>query len=364
MSVVAYVGKPGSGKSYSVVEHVVIPALKAGRTVYHNMMLEDQLLYTMCGDTGKLVAYSPDCSPADLVANAPFGAVVVIDESLRYWPSGTRANKIPVEQLEFFTKHRHRVGDDGFSTDIVIICQELGTQCCSFIRALVEYTYVSIKLSNVGWSKSYRVEVYQGAVTGDKPPASRLQNKSISKYRKEIYDCYKSHTQSQTGVAGLEVRDGRATIWKNWKIMGAIAALVLAPLIAYLALHSVHQFTAEQTEKAEGTHARQSKGSAERSEAPPSTVHRPPSTPSQNTPQQVPSKIWRLAGEIVVDRTRRFVLDSPNGARYLTATECRLDPAGNRTCIVDGELVAEWTGTAPAAFNQWFQASAGGTATP
>ena len=37
MSIVGYSGLPGSGKSYGVVENVVIPALEAGRHIITNI---------------------------------------------------------------------------------------------------------------------------------------------------------------------------------------------------------------------------------------------------------------------------------------------------------------------------------------
>ena len=39
MSTLAYVGRPGSGKSYAVVENQIMPALKAGIKVVTNIPL-------------------------------------------------------------------------------------------------------------------------------------------------------------------------------------------------------------------------------------------------------------------------------------------------------------------------------------
>ncbi|MCU7813401.1 MAG: hypothetical protein KZQ77_19520, partial [Candidatus Thiodiazotropha sp. (ex Notomyrtea botanica)] len=46
MAIVTYVGLPGSGKSYSVVEHVILPALKNNRTVCTNIPLNKEQLST------------------------------------------------------------------------------------------------------------------------------------------------------------------------------------------------------------------------------------------------------------------------------------------------------------------------------
>ena len=41
MSISAYVGMPGHGKSYGVVKHVIIPALKKARKVYTNIPMNE-----------------------------------------------------------------------------------------------------------------------------------------------------------------------------------------------------------------------------------------------------------------------------------------------------------------------------------
>ncbi len=44
MPVVSYVGLPGSGKSHSVVQHVVLPALRKGRVVVTNIPMQTDLV--------------------------------------------------------------------------------------------------------------------------------------------------------------------------------------------------------------------------------------------------------------------------------------------------------------------------------
>jgi len=43
MSILAYTGLPGHGKSYGVVENVILPALRMKRVVYTNIPLNDEL---------------------------------------------------------------------------------------------------------------------------------------------------------------------------------------------------------------------------------------------------------------------------------------------------------------------------------
>ncbi|NKF24812.1 zonular occludens toxin domain-containing protein, partial [Solimonas marina] len=103
MSIVAYTGLPGHGKSYGVVEHVVIPALKAGRVVVTNMPLEREALLKWYG-AGDIVFIPRDADVRTIVQlgiERP-GVVFAIDECWRYWPAGKLPNQIPEDEKEFF----------------------------------------------------------------------------------------------------------------------------------------------------------------------------------------------------------------------------------------------------------------------
>jgi zona occludens toxin len=344
MSIYGFSGKPRSGKSYSAVEHCIIPALRQGRTVYHNMRLKDAALKVVTDGNGKLVAFDREISPAELVAGAPPGSLVVIDESVRYWPSGTRANKVPKPELEFFTMHGHSVGMDGRAMDIVLVCQDFGTQCANFIRELIEINYYTVKLTAVGFTRRYRLEIYEGVIKGDQPSDKRRIRQSLHKYRPEIYNCYVSHTNSQTGVAGEELHHGNATAWRNRKVYAAGGALLLSPLIVMFAVKTLHGLYEYGTGKKPGA------APAEHSEAvsAPGSSSIQGSTASPLTHTQImsrTSKVWRLAGEVIVGSRVRYVIDSENGSRLVEPKNCKLDVAGNRTCVIDGESIAAWTGS-------------------
>lgn len=358
MSIYGYSGKPGAGKSYSVVADVIIPALKAGRTIYHNMLLHDGALRAQAGHGGKLIQFDPDCTAQELVDGAPLGALVVIDESGRYWGAGMKANQVPPSQFEFFSKHRHRVGDDGVATDIVIICQEFGSQCAAFIRELIEYTYFCVKLSAIGLNRRYRVEVYSGCIKGDSPPSRKMVNKSVRKYRKEIYACYVSHTQSARGVAGEEIHGKGVTVWSNWKVRsGIVAVAVVIPLLAWTAYSAVTGFRESSIEnsKAGPTAARAEHSEARAAVAPRTVVVEPASRASVE---------WRLAGDITINARRVFVVDGERGSRFVSPHDCKRDSAGNFTCTVDGMMVAEWTGPAVPVIGGWFADTVSSVAQP
>ena len=162
------VGKPGHGKTYGVVERVVIPSLKQGRHVVTNIPLNaDELLADFGGTIQQLPIdwfELPDLS--EYVLN---GCVLIIDEAWRRWPQGQKSNQANPWDKTLLAEHRHMVDARNNSMRIVIVTQDL-SQIPSWARTLIETTFRVVKISK----KLYRVDVYSGVVTGDKPPVSNL----------------------------------------------------------------------------------------------------------------------------------------------------------------------------------------------
>lgn len=346
MSIVAYVGLPGSGKSYGVVENVIIPALKAGRLVVHNMHLEDEKLIQHCG-AGSLQKLPEGVTASGIVTNTPAGAYLVLDEVWRYWAAGQTANKIPEAEKEFFAMHRHKVGEDGNTQEICLVTQDL-SQISGFLRQLVEQTFRSTKLTAIGSKNRYRIDVYEGAVTGQKPSESRRIRQIFGKYQKEIFDLYRSHTLSNNGAGNEEKADDRGNLLKGWKIKLSVAAILGVPFMLWIAAQNVASFENRVT-----------KGKAsERSEPPPPEERNGKPQPPPPPPPPAYSTSWRLAGSIVVNNTRYYLAQGLSAARRIVANDCGYDMASNMICKLDGELVAEWTGPQPSAVNQFFSAAA------
>lgn len=217
MSIVGYSGLPGSGKSYGVVENVVIPSLEAGRHIITNIPLK---LGRLSDDypQGNVTLFDnkeaeDDPTFFDLERH-PAGVIWIIDEAWRFWKSGMKATNIPQCQKEFFTEHRHNVGEDGRTNEIVLVTQDLA-QLCAFVRGLVEETYRATKLTAIGQKNKYRVDVFMGAATGQKP--GKPMRQLYGSYKPEIYQYYKSHTRNKTDfAAGMEEKaDDRANVLKH-----------------------------------------------------------------------------------------------------------------------------------------------------
>lgn len=245
MAVTGYTGLPGSGKSYSVVEHVILPALKNGRRIFSNIPLNMDLINQEFGGLVTLF------ETKDLEENPDWfqdvfeaGATLVLDEAWRVWPAGMKANNINEAHKSFLAEHRHMVGEDGNSTEIVLVTQDLA-QIASYPRSLVESTYRTVKLVAVGANNRFRVDIYQGPATGPNPPEkNRVRQIHGQKYQDKIYRYYKSQTLSETDGHGDESRtDTRTNILNTpYFKFGIPAALVSAVLVVWLGLKAVSGF--------------------------------------------------------------------------------------------------------------------------
>jgi zona occludens toxin (predicted ATPase) len=230
VSIVAYTGLPGSGKSYSVVEHQILPALRSGRTVVTNLAMDKAAVEALAAP-GELVEFSLEviiADPSRLYDFVKPGVVLVIDECWKIWPQGMSADKVPEEYKRLLAEHRHMVDAHNNSTQIVLVVQDLAN-IAAFARRLVENTFVSHKLGYLGMNKSYRVDIYYGGVTGCTPNVNKRLRFLAGRYKKEIYALYKSQTMSEASAGyGDEAKvDGRANMLKRPVF---IVGLIAAPL--------------------------------------------------------------------------------------------------------------------------------------
>lgn len=345
MAIDAYTGLPRSGKSYSVIKNVILPSLKEGRQVHTNIPLTDLLKEEFPGQCHQL----PDdwYTSETLFDDLPPGAVVVLDELWRRWPAGLKANRVPFADKAFLAEHGHNVDEHGRTTRVVLVTQDL-SQIAAFARDLVDTTYRSVKLDQVGADGRFRVDIYRGAVTGQKPPKTQLTRSLYDKYEEEIYRYYKSATKSQAGNAGDESRaDKRANIWRSPFILFALIAPIVC--IPFLLWYIIGMFSSGF-------------GLVEEPPAPEPVVLTNPPPPVVNPPpgvvqvQQVTdsrppmSGVWRIAGTMdwpSRDQAKPVIIlvSGVLGERYANPDDCEILSDGiNWSCVVDGFTVTAWTG--------------------
>lgn len=204
----AYVGLNGSGKTYSVVANVIVPALERGRVIATNLRFKDEL-YDRFPHAEIIQIEESDVYDLENDKPKPEGLLsekfetadmFVLDECQTFIPADLSTPKLHPDFRKFLTKLRHRKVN-GRSSLAVYICPDLG-QVAKFIRELIKTTYRTIKMDSVGLAMVYHVQVWEGAITGQRPAGKPSKNmKGI--YKQEIYDLY----YSQTGVSDEDFED-------------------------------------------------------------------------------------------------------------------------------------------------------------
>lgn len=325
MPVTAYTGLPGSGKSHSVVEFVILPAVKAGRIVVTNLAVRVDVIQREfpSADVRLFDSDSIKADPTFLDKNVVPGAVLVVDEAQLVWPSGMRAKDVPASVVSFFTEHRHRVDGKGRSTDIVLVTQNL-SNVAMFARTLVAGTFRSVALDELGSSKRFRVDVYKGPALGPNPPEKGRVRQLFGKYRQEVWRYYNSHTQREGD--GIDVDesaiDRRNVVWRSpWLIGGAVAALALGVFGVVAVWRAFNPAAVDQ--KAIST----------------ASVPTAPGKPSVLS-QRLPSR-WRITGEMRGGRGDLvFLSDGQRGVTIRADAYCDRDLSGHLVCQWEGGEVS------------------------
>ncbi|MDE8035764.1 hypothetical protein OQ257_11415 [Actinobacillus equuli subsp. equuli] len=220
MAIFAYTGIPGSGKTYEVVSSVILEAFKKGRCIVTNIEgIDEQRFIDYCLSTSKLTrsdlgsilkVTDDDCQRDDFF---PFkgsvgtickaGDLICLDEIWRIFPS----DKIHENHRSFIAEHRHFTNENGDCCDLVVINQAI-SGVPRFIKDRVETTFVMKKMTMLGSSRRYRVDVFTGAKVNKSTLVAQYHNK----YNNAIFALYKSFD----GINGKQnVVDGRQNIFKS-----------------------------------------------------------------------------------------------------------------------------------------------------
>jgi zona occludens toxin len=231
VAIFAYTGLPRSGKTYNAVANVIVSALREGRRVCTNVPLyEEKIRETV--KTGELVAFpvaEVQQTPEAIRKYVTPGTVFVLDEVWRLWPAGEKANKTPEAFKSLLAEHGHMVDDKGNACSITLIVQDLGN-IGMFARRLVEQTFIHTKLTHVGMSQRFRVDIFHGPVTGAVGPQSNRLREIFGTYEEKIYALYKSHTMSEKQGDGANEKhtDRRGNVLlRPAVILGAVAVPLL-----------------------------------------------------------------------------------------------------------------------------------------
>jgi zona occludens toxin len=371
-----YAGRPGSGKSYSVVEYVVIPALSKGRHVVTNIPLESELLVQVFG--GRITQLPLDALDDENLPDLfPPGAVCIIDECWNRWPSGQKVSAAKKQDLHWLKEHRHRVDTEGNAMQVVLITQD-AADIASWVRKLIAHTFVMQKLEELGSSKRFSIKVYKGCPTGERIPKNLLIRDAFGVYKPDIYQYYSSATQSETTSVGDEkAMDTRFNLWKSGSMI-SILLFVLLAIPTGLYLLNDYFSMADKAAAKQGTPrpAGQRLQAPELAPLPANALLQatvvPAAVPASSDP--VASPMWRVVGYIKhkdadasLDRgtwdsvsgyqvkehqgnsrgwqESQAILKSLAGMRTVPLSACK--PYANSVhyyCDLDGERVTPWSG--------------------
>lgn len=331
MTFLAYVGKPGDGKSYGAVENQILPMLKQGRRVVTNIPLHvDRIRETI--STGEIVEFPMQAVMADPDSIGDYvtpGSVFVLDECWEMFPAGTKQDKIPLAWRTLLAKHRHMVDDQGNASVMVWLVQDL-SMCSTFARALIHQTYLHTKLSSLGANWAYRIDIYNGAVTGQRPPEGKKVRTLNGKFSKDTFRLYKSHTLSQGDTEGAVERSGdsRALLWKR-PIFIAIPAMLVLFVVFGLPILS-KQF---------GKGAMPQKPAASVASSGP-VASPPPGASTFGLPPQQRQETWQIVGSMVYEgdsqRDQVFLARGSAQVKLPLHRYCERDTDGVLFCQYDG----------------------------
>lgn len=195
MPIKAFIGRPRQGKSYSVTKNVILKALRAGRLVVTNIPMKKKAYEEFEG----LIYFQYEIDYKNIIA----GAVYVIDEIWKDCESGQTAKTMSQDLKHFIAMHGHDSNDDGITTEIVIITQNL-KQICTYITELIETTYYVEKIQLSSTQQRCRTNEYNGSVTGN-PPRVKPVAQRLDKYDSDVFEYYKSHTTANEEITVVEM---------------------------------------------------------------------------------------------------------------------------------------------------------------
>lgn len=201
MSIVAFTGTPGSGKSYDAVSKI-IDNLRMGRMVFTNIrgLNEPQCLRMIQMLTGlsdcwleHYLHFFDDVQAQSFWDHVPPGSMIVLDEVQNLFNARDWQSRKNVMFNAWASTHRHL----GF--ELILITQSI-MRLDTAVRALVEWTYLYRKMNFFGSfvQKKYICYAYAGEEVSGPPLA-----KSIRTYNPKIFLCYQSYAFKDIKEQGI-----------------------------------------------------------------------------------------------------------------------------------------------------------------
>lgn len=374
-----YSGIQGSGKSYEVVQGVIVPNVAKGRRVVTNVTglqydkICDYCVSYLGADRSKLGEIvqidneqvdQPNFFPLE-ESDSPIvialkkatdpelikaleiqqeiwknsfivkgGDIVILDECWRWY---TADSKLPDGHLKFFRMHRHFLhAVTGQCCDIVLIAQDIGDLRRN-IRATIEKSFLMQKHTDLGLLDRYVVTAY----SGNKQVSKSFIEDFQKKYDPAIFALYQSHSQKSAGGADAreERVDKRGSLF-NRKIIkyGMPIALLWIGFAAYFIWGYFHKAPPVPAVSPAAAAPLVVGGSEPLKPLSPVPA-------SKSAGHAGYSEDWRLVG-VVDGVVKAFVLrDSQGRQRLVSAPPAVKYSFGEiELALPGGEFVAQWSG--------------------
>lgn len=355
MSISAYTGVMGSGKSYEVVAFVIVPAVAVGRRVVTNISgiqpdaIRDfvQKQYKVVPDNLGSVVYVdsmqfrdrnffPDFREDKSVyptTGSPFlegGDLVVVDECKLVWGHDWKHDDVITA---FWRKHRHFTSPvTNVSSDIVVISQATA-DFHKDLRAVVEFLYRAKKIKAFGkfGEAAYSVTKWDGVRQTN---SAKVQTWT-RKYKKNIFPLYNSY--SQGNGPGVELAtDSRQSILSHWRLMCLPVAFLFSAISLWYVWGIFSPSKAPIPEqKSSSQPMAASSGSASGQVAPVAPKHTAlPLSPS-----------WRIGGFFEANKQKMVILVGKfNEVRYVAGGLFHWSAGSPDFGLIDGERVTPFSG--------------------
>lgn len=359
-----YTGLMGSGKTYEVASLLIYDAIKQGRRVISNIagLNQDEyyrLLQLEGYDIDKLgrivtVTHEQVLNPAfwltdkkssefltkifsrssdeatkvDLELCIQAGDLVALDEIWRFWDGFNRSDsegkKRPDSVMNFMRMLRHFAHPvTGVTCDLALLTQDV-LDVARSVRNVISETYRMTKLTAVGLSNRYRVDVYTRTKIVKEPLRSFQRS-----YNPDFFALYQSHSQKVEG--GADARE--INIDKRGNLLGGKLFLLAIPLLLILGGFAIYYVWGYFHPKPKVLNNAQS------------SVTGLPNTQNQGHTQGqpvAPQSEWHIQGYYTKNGVLNVVLSNSNGAyRYLTSPDIAINGLDLKT-VVAGLSVNNW----------------------
>ena len=368
MAINAYIGIPGSGKTYEVVHSVILPAYLSGRRVVTNIEGIEEIKFQQYVENqnaakkenshielcqlGKIIKVTDDDvlqdnffpykGSNDLDTVAKNGDLICIDE---VWRIFDESKKLSEKHRSFLSEHRHFTNDNGQTSDLVVISQSVA-QIPRFIRDRIENTYKMTKLKALGLSKNYRIDVYSGSKTFK----SNLIHSILSKYNPQIFSLYKSYDKDNAKEKAIDERGNMLKSgWFRLKMISAILCVLGGCVYLYFSYQNATQpqpTISENASKVEQSSRQSSTKRANRAEKDSHiNIQREKKTvPQEDSSSAEISSTWRIVGYLNKKGNKLVILSDGNYVRYELADKFK-NHGNLLSGEIDGQKVTVYSGS-------------------